>query len=299
MSDALLASTAIETLTVRASYLSGWPDCPRRSAARMFWPIVRDMGFKLRRLSSSVGAAVGQGVHAAARTMLDQKARTGVLSSVAESNDVAIQVLREKIREGVIYDRETQSLNEGEQQTLRMARAYRFYVAEKVKPIIVEERFEARVPWTRNPLILSGQPDLVAEEPDAVDDLKGGKMRGNHRPQIGSYSLIVRSNNRARIKQVRETWLPRTSLRHPQREPEVYIHDLVGSEQAAVAVLRHVDACLTTFLEGDAQRHVLPGDPWAFPANPQSKLCSDKFCPAWGTEFCREHDKGVRNDVEF
>ena len=27
-------------------------------------------------------------------------------------------------------------------------------------------------------------------------------------------------------------------------------------------------------------------DPWSFVANPNSFLCSDKFCPAFGSKFC-------------
>jgi hypothetical protein len=50
-----------------------------------------------------------------------------------------------------------------------------------------------------------------------------------------------------------------------------------------------IDDHLTLFRQGDPGRYLLPGDPWAFPANPGSKLCSAKWCPAWGTTFCREH----------
>jgi hypothetical protein len=39
----------------------------------------------------------------------------------------------------------------------------------------------------------------------------------------------------------------------------------------------------------------LPGDPWAFAANPSSMLCSAKFCPAYGSDFCTEH---MKKDIE-
>ncbi len=32
-------------------------------------------------------------------------------------------------------------------------------------------------------------------------------------------------------------------------------------------------------------------DPQSFYVNPMSKLCRDRFFPAWGTDFCKEHGK--------
>lgn len=285
-----------ETFIVRSSSLSGWPDCPRRGAAQIFRTVVKDMGFKLRQVSNGVASIIGQGVHVSASTMLDEKARTGELAPDSVTNDAALTKLRERAHEGVTYDRDTQNLNDAERQVLRMSHAYRVKVAPRVRPVLVEKRLETRVPWTHNTIVLSGQADLVAQEPDAVDDLKTGKKRGNHRPQLGSYSLNVRSHALFNLQKLRETFIRRVSLRNPQPDPEVYEHDLAGSEQAAVAIVRHIDQTLTTFLAGDERRHVLPGDPWAFPANPKSMLCSDRYCPAWGTEFCHEHDQGVRFD---
>ena len=282
----------VEIFTVRSSSLSGWPDCPRRGAANILRRVVEEMGFKLRRPLSSIAAAIGSGVHASVRVTLEEKAKTGEIAPQSVADDAAVETLRERIRDGVSYDRESQTLNEAEQQAFRMSRAYRTKVAPRINPILVEQRLETRVPWTKNGIILSGQADLVCQEPDAVDDLKTGKQRGNHRPQLGSYSLNVRSHQRANVQKLRETFIPRVGLRHPQPDPQVFEHDLAGSEQAAVAIVRHIDETLTTFLEGDEKRGVLPGDPWAFPANPNSKLCSDKYCSAWGTEFCHEHDKG-------
>ncbi|CAO3439801.1 hypothetical protein [Azospirillum argentinense] len=54
-------------------------------------------------------------------------------------------------------------------------------------------------------------------------------------------------------------------------------------------MIRHIQTDLKIWREGDPVQGIEPGDPWAFAANPSSKLCSDRFCPAWGTAFCREH----------
>jgi hypothetical protein len=142
-------------------------------------------------------------------------------------------------------------------------------------------------------MMVSGQADLLAEEPDDLDDLKTGTRKRNHNPQLGTYSLIIRANG-YRVKRARVTFIPRvhiTSRTKVQAQPpaEVTYHDIGKVETAAVNVLKHIDMALTTFREGDPERGVMPGDPWAFSANPSSMLCSPKYCAAWGTDFCHEH----------
>lgn len=284
-----------EEIVVRASSTSGWADCPRKCAANVFRGLVRGMGYELRQLGNNAGAAIGSSVHAAAKITLDEKAKSGQLPPQSVAADAAVETLREKAREGIVFDDATVNLSDAEAQVVMMAFTYRADIAPSIEPLLVETRLEATVPWTRNRFILSGQSDVLAREPGRVRDLKTGKMRGNHRPQIGSYGLLARSNDvDLEITEAAEDYIRRTTLKR-QREVrgETYKFDLAGCESAAVAVLRHMDQCLTTFLEGDEERGVQPGDPWAFPANPSSKLCSAKWCPAHGTEFCKEHDKGA------
>jgi len=65
---------------------------------------------------------------------------------------------------------------------------------------------------------------------------------------------------------------------------------IAPAETAATNIIRHIEGDLRTFREGDPARRILPGDPWSFVANPASILCSPKYCPAFGTQFCREGD---------
>ena len=55
---------------LRASMLPSWPDCPRRGAAKQWRHGVNTAGYHLRESRSSVGAAVGTAVHAAAAHFL-------------------------------------------------------------------------------------------------------------------------------------------------------------------------------------------------------------------------------------
>jgi hypothetical protein len=165
-----------------------------------------------------------------------------------------------------------------------MTRAYFRSVAPRVDPIVVEERLEAEV----SPgLVLSGQPDIVAREPRAVRDLKTGARLGSHAPQIGGYALLARSHA-LDIDEAAIDWVQRAPVAKPQPDPVSVELRVADAETAAANIIRHIAGDLRTFRYGDAERHILPGDPWAFLANPASMLCSPKYCPAHGTEFCRE-----------
>jgi hypothetical protein len=286
--------TTTQELFVRASSLPWYQDCPRRSAARLWRSTILAAGYELRTCDMSVGAAVGSGVHAGAGLMLTEKATSGQLAPIDAATDATIEEMRRRMMEdGATYDRETPGPNEAEKQATNMVKAYAVYIAPKVNPVLVERRLEATVPHSRMGFILSGQQDVLAREPGRIRDLKTGKARGNYKPQLGSYALLAKSHPEVlggvAVDGAVEDFVQRVGYKKDQPQPTSYVHDLVGAETAAMAVLRHMDDHLHMFLNGDPERYLVPGDPWAFPANPSSKLCGAKYCEAFGTAFCREH----------
>ena len=183
--------TALPTI-IRCSALTGYPDCNRRGAARLFWREISAMGFRLRSTPRGIGAAIGSAVHKAAEVILREKAETGRLPPSTVAADCAAETLAESVREGVDFDRTTANRVEGEVTAVGMARAYHRVVAPTVNAILIEERLEAEV---APGLILSGTPDLVAREPHRIRDLKtSSRPGGSHAPQIGGYSLLARSH---------------------------------------------------------------------------------------------------------
>jgi hypothetical protein len=64
------------------------------------------------------------------------------------------------------------------------------------------------------------------------------------------------------------------------KQPDVLSveYDLETCEQQTEATIARIDLDLKAFTES--------GDRDAFLANPSSTLCSDRFCPAAGTNFC-------------
>jgi PD-(D/E)XK nuclease superfamily len=274
-------------VVIRCSSLSAWPDCPRRGAARLFRLEIEAAGYRLRSAPRGIGAVVGTAVHAGAQSALEEKAQTGELPPVNLALDAARDRLVEEIGRGeVAYDAATGTRADALRQVISMTRVYHRAVAPGVLPIIVEERLEAEV---APGVILSGQPDVVAREPHKVRDLKTGARAaaGSHAPQLGGYSLLARSHG-LDIVEAEIDFVQRVGAGKPQPEPTSKVVAVALAETAASNILRSIEGDLRTFRDGDAARRVLPGDPWAFQANPNSILCSAKFCPAHGTDFCRE-----------
>lgn len=277
-----------DATAVRTSALPGYMDCARRSAARLFAREIKAMGYEFRDLPNGIGASIGTAVHAGAAYTLTEKMKYGSPGAMSAVLDCAIDQYGERVAEGVIYDRETPERNAAERQIAAMVTAYQRELVPHIEPIAVEEQLEADTPFG---LRLTGRTDLLAREPGRVRDLKTGKKRSPYKPQIGGYSLLLKSAG-FDVTECAEDYLPRVSIKHPQPSPVTYPHDLPSAETAAWAILRHIATDLRTFREGDPARGMAPGDPWAFPANPSSILCGEKWCPCWGckgaSSFCRE-----------
>jgi hypothetical protein len=166
-----------------------------------------------------------------------------------------------------------------------MTQTYHRLVAPTVEPIRVEKRLEAEI----SPgFVLSGQSDMVCREPQSIRDLKTGtRSPTSVAAQLGGYSLLNRSHHMS-IETASIDWLKRVRETKPQPEPVSQKVKLEHAETAATMVIAHIIKGIETFRRGDPERRILPGDPWAFLANPSSILCSPKYCPAHGTEFCHE-----------
>lgn len=274
-------------IIARPSSLPMWGDCARRSAARLFRPLIEAAGYQLRTLEHHVGASVGTGVHRSAAVSLEAKMTTGELGSEDDAISAGIADFNEQVAEGVIWDPTTSTKNDGQKQIARMAKTYRAKVAPKIDPISVERRLEARV---SERMVLSGQSDVLCREPDAIRDLKTGKVQRANGSQYGAYSLIQRSHGEGSVSRLIEDYIRRSSLRNPQPEPESLEYDVRAAENEAREILRDIERSLAEF-----ERRLSSGDlppEGAFMANPQSMLCSDKYCAAWGTNFCRAHKPG-------
>lgn len=270
--------------TVRTSSLSTYSDCARRSAVHLWRKELERAGYTFNGRPKGIGAVVGTAVHGAAAYTLTEKLYGGSLAPTSAVEDCAIQKFREESAEGVTFDQATPAPPAAEATVLRMARAYQLYVAPTVTPIVVEDALEADTPYG---ITLTGHSDVLARERACVRDLKTGKRRGNYKPQLGGYALLMKANG-LEVSSCAEDYVQRVAAKKPQPPPVSFEHDLPAAETAALNVLRHIASDIAAFRNGDPDMHLLPGDPWAFIANPSSILCSEKWCPAYGTPWCHE-----------
>lgn len=274
-------------VVIRPSALPSYSDCPRRGAARLFWREIAAAGFELRRTARGIGAVVGTAVHRAAELVLREKLASGRLPPPSLAEDAAYDGVRTALREGdeITFDTTSPTRLAAETQAPGLARSWHRIVAPEIEPIAIEERLEARI----GPgLVLSGTPDLICREPGKIRDLKTAtRPGGSHAPQIGAYSLLARSHGldieAAAIDEAR-----RVPVGKPQPDPTSRTVPIAAAETAATNIIRHITADLDVFRHGDPARHIERGDPWAFVANPNSILCAQKYCPAHGTNFCKE-----------
>jgi hypothetical protein len=160
-------------------------------------------------------------------------------------------------------------------QILRITQAY-MPVAQAIDAKAVELELAATIApgWK-----LTGHIDLYTHAQE-VDDLKTGAVRRPYQAQLGGYSLLAKSNGMP-VKGVGITFVPRGKKTKPQPPAERQPYNIAVAEKAAYATINQIRA--------DVEKFQQTGDPYSFPANPMSLMCSAKYCPAHGTKFCKLH----------
>lgn len=271
-----------DPIVIRPSATTGWLDCSRRAATALFWRDIKAAGFTLRQLDRNVGAAVGTGVHKSAWFTLDAKLRTGEIGSDKDATEIGVETFRAEIADGVMWDDVTGNIDTASKQIDRMARSYRYQIAPNVVPLSIEERLEAKF----GDVVISGQKDVLCREPADLRDTKTGKRKASHAAQLGCYSLIERSHGHT-VAGLKEDFIPRSSLKRPQPDPETLNYDPGTCEHLAMEVIEDIQAAVHEFRSRIEHANKPPEN--AFRPNPNSVFCSDKWCPAHGTAFCRAH----------
>lgn len=270
-------------MQIRVSSLPQYPDCPRRTAAKLWQAAIGEAGYELRQVESSIGASVGTGTHAAAAFDLEER-MDGREPNTTESEQRGIQALEDDIQDGVIWDKTSPNLSTAQKQVIRQAKQYRNDVVPATQPVAVEQRYKATTPGGRT---LTGQSDLLDQA--MLRDTKTGKMQRVNLAQYGGYSLLLKSNG-LRVDRIGEDFIQRVSIRDPQPPVATKEYPVAQAERVAYGIIQAMEADLDQF-EAD-------GTPQAFLANPASMLCSPEYCPAFGTAFCPESQYHPKHNTE-
>ena len=240
----------------------------------MFPVEIRSAGYTLREVPSSVGASVGTGTHSAISSCMTVKMNTGELGNQTEDEQRGLESLSKQIGNGVQWDATTPNLNTGQKQVVRQYRTYRLHVAPAIQPREIEKRL---IVPTRRGNLLSGQPDLVD---NGIRDVKTGVVHRVSLAQLGAYSMLTRASG-GNVDKLTEDFVQRVPIDKPQPEPVEFDYDVSLAEQVAANLIADIEEKYERFAE--------TSDNLTFRANPSSMLCSDRWCPCFGTTFCREH----------
>jgi hypothetical protein len=271
--------------SIRASATNTWPDCERRLIATTFPDLVRAWGCELARKPTHVGAHVGTAAHAGVAVLWRGVQAIGDWPSLGDADDAAVTSIRETIEDqGIVFDGTTTDANEAEIAARKIIRAYRGTEPPRVIPFHIEGALQARIggDW-----ILTGHVDLaergsVFVAGSGLDDLKTGVQMPAPGPQLGSYDHLLEANGQP-IDRVTMTFVRRCRRTADQPPPLRVPFDRGVIRRQARSILKEVVAKVDAFTAEQGGN-----DPFTFKANPSSRLCGAKYCPAFGTAWCPE-----------
>ena len=264
----------VEATVIRASSLPNYPDCPLRWAIAAIPIEILAAGYDLRTIPRGIGATNGTAVHAAVAHLLTVKMDTGEVSDQKGAVEIGITRLDEQLAgdEEIQWDTTTPTRDVAQKQIISQSDVYATDVAPDINPIAVEEAIEATI---KPGYVLSGHVD-VTEEFD-LHDLKTGRNQRANSAQYGGYSLLRRSTGGV-CNELVEDYVRRGSIAKPQHAPERVVYDAPRAERQAMQIIKRIVADVNAFRDS--------GDTDTFVQNPNTYLCSDKFCRAWGTNAC-------------
>lgn len=267
--------------TIRISMLPNALDCCRRAAAGQFHDLLSDAGFTLNESRKGIYTIVGDGTHKGTEHMLTQKIKTGTLPPVQESIDVGIAEYETKISDStdLVYDATTPDQGNGKLQIYRFIKFFQRDIAPKlVFPENADPAkcLEVRIERTHKGFKISGTVDIRTEY--SIVDTKSGKERAHH-SQLGGYANLSVSDGWEKPNNLLIGYLPRVHMDKPYPGTRIISYDVDFSMNEAWYLVNQLIRDVNNFKQS--------GNPACFQGNPQSTLCSEKYCRAYGTEFCK------------
>lgn len=264
----------MEPIIIRASTLPGYNDCPRRAAIRAWPRLLSAAGFNFADGPRKIYTAIGNGCHAGAAVLSNQK-KDRKSPDVAEGYDVAIQLCRTESVKGIEYDDVTANMNAAEKQIVRMIGLFNTSVLPSLDPVAVEIKRPATI---NDQFGLSGTADMETAK-GIIFDWKFGAVWRSCKAQLGAYSILRTAHGQGLAAGLCGCHIPRTSIRKDQPPAELTEYRCAQAEAMAQELIKIIMRDITAFLKS--------GNPAAFPCNPMSKLCSNKFCIGYNSDWCR------------
>lgn len=262
-------------IKIRASSLPSYADCPRRASCGIVSQAIADAGYTVKPNRAGIGAAVGIGFHeSAAHISTEKMVRGAVPAKLDDAIEKGIVKYHEEIADGVEFDATTDSNNTAEKQIIRITRCFASDVITNITPVNIEVR---RIAPLSDDFELTGRLDAETDS-DEITDWKSGARRPVALAQMGGYSLLRRTVTETAAQSLSLFHLPRTNIKkvYPGATRIEYPVDVAEREAYIVSsyIMRDVRAFLKT------------GNPNVFACNAMSMMCSEKYCRAFGTDYC-------------
>lgn len=251
-------------------------DCMRRAAAAQFKTEITAAGYRLRERRPVIGGIVGTGTHKGTEFTIETYIKTGNHAKISDCVEIGIESIKSEIISGTIWDQTTPSKNDAEQQCKQMINAYCVMIAPNIKPVAVPEKYrQAKI---ADDVLFTGSTDIETIEND-IRDVKTGYTIKPFQAQQGGYSLLRKASLKSETNQLILDFLPRTSVKKTFPGPTTVEYNVKLCERMAYDVILRIAAAVRKFRK--------TGSSFAFPCNPMSILCGEKYCTAFGTEFCK------------
>jgi hypothetical protein len=263
-------------INIRASMLSSYSDCPRRAAAGQFKEVIEGFGYNIKKLPSRVGATLGTSVHAGTKFTIDKKISTGLIAiNTSDAIDISINKYDELSNDGVEYDTVTPGKNDAQKQIIQLVNSFHSEIAPNINPLSTET-FRKNI--VTEDITISGSSDIETKD-NSIDDIKSGAVMRPCQVQLGLYSILKGSEKgNVFAKATRQIWLPRTALKKSYPGAQVFSYDINLCHKFAYTMVFNIARDIKNFIKSQ--------NPWCFPVNPMSVLCSEKWCPCYKTNFC-------------
>ena len=268
----------MKVVTVRASALADFLDCPARAEA---------VHLQGKRMPQAPTALLGTAVHASTAAFDSSRLNGGHGITIQDAAGAAVDAIH-KPTEEVVYAEEDDSRGLSSPQEVEdIALALHARYCTEIAPTQVYKAVEVkceRLEITDIGLALTGTTDRVRQvgEGHGISDVKSGKtaVRANgtvetkgHRYQIGVYELLAEKASGIPITEGGEIiGLQAGKTERGQRvaksEPIIGARDVLIGEPDSPGVLEIVSHQIHAGI---------------FPGNPRSILCHEKYCPIYNT----------------
>lgn len=262
---------------IRSSMLPSVGDCERRAVVKQYPDLVE--GYEPRKLLHPAGGLIGTATH----SMSAQFARNLLNGTNVDPVEAAVEDLKAEAAEGVEWDDTTKNIDTAIKQSVRLFESY-LPVLSTRRPKLVEAEMLGGLNdrWE-----LSGTIDLLTVD-GRVDDLKTGSKLSAYIAQLGAYAILTNAHIRSgaikdlpAVTAVSTTFVKRVPLSAVQPSPVTQEYEVDAAQRLAMSAIKTVMR--------DVDAFEVSRDPNVFTANPMSMVCNEKYCPVWGTEFCKAH----------